>query len=173
MHASGAYEGRASLTGQPNASKGKLVCNAKTRQVHSRVEHAARRPTLRQCARSWYRRHRLDGAAVLFCCCPVASMSLRMTVCRCWAGKRSITVSRNSWQRVPKIGSVTTLRELWWEQSTNERTRAHRSLTVLAQRCLEEPTCASALEKYCTAPERILLQSKHTRLNQQAAQWQM
>ncbi len=33
MHASGAYEGRASLTGKPGASKGKLVCNARTRQV--------------------------------------------------------------------------------------------------------------------------------------------
>ncbi len=33
VHASGAYEGRAALAGQPNASKGKLVCNAKTRQV--------------------------------------------------------------------------------------------------------------------------------------------
>ena len=33
VHASGAYEGRAALTGQPGTSKGKLVCNARTRQV--------------------------------------------------------------------------------------------------------------------------------------------
>lgn len=35
MHSSGVYEGEAKLNGQPGASKGKLVCNAATREARA------------------------------------------------------------------------------------------------------------------------------------------
>ena len=35
VHTSGAYEGEGKLVGEPGSSKGKLVCNAATRQVRT------------------------------------------------------------------------------------------------------------------------------------------
>ena len=44
VHASGVYEGEGKLTGSPNASKGKLVCNAATRQARCPT-HSPHTPT--------------------------------------------------------------------------------------------------------------------------------